>query len=302
MLYDSLIIGPVSLDVNIDCAGNERRELGGAVVASGFAAGNCGFRTAVLTKANPEEADVRARFEGSHADVCCIPSAHTCSIQNRYLTSDKEKRICTSLGVCDPFTQADLEKCSDRQACIYHFGGLIAGDFDENLFRWASRKGLAAVDAQGVLRRVQPDYSMKLEDWQSKKDFLPEIHFFKADAAEAQVLTGTDDRKKAADILTDWGAAEVMISYHTDILVSDGKESFRCPIRARNLSGRTGRGDTVFAGYINERLKSSMQDALLFATALVSLKMEKPGPFCGTKDDVERYIREFYPDRPVSRV
>ena len=36
--YDVLVIGPVSLDHNIDCLGNERREVGGAVVASGFAA------------------------------------------------------------------------------------------------------------------------------------------------------------------------------------------------------------------------------------------------------------------------
>lgn len=36
--YDVLVIGPVSLDHNIDYQGNERKEVGGAVVASGFAA------------------------------------------------------------------------------------------------------------------------------------------------------------------------------------------------------------------------------------------------------------------------
>ena len=33
--YDVLVIGPVSLDHNIDYLGNERKEVGGAVVASG---------------------------------------------------------------------------------------------------------------------------------------------------------------------------------------------------------------------------------------------------------------------------
>ena len=37
-----------------------------------------------------------------------------------------------------------------------------------------------------------------------------------------------------------------------------------------------------------------MADALLYCTALVSLKMETPGPFQGTREDVLRYIREFY--------
>ena len=40
--YDSLVIGPVSLDHNIDYLGNERKEVGGAVVASGFAAARSG--------------------------------------------------------------------------------------------------------------------------------------------------------------------------------------------------------------------------------------------------------------------
>ena len=51
------------------------------------------------------------------------------------------------------------------------------------------------------------------------------------------------------------------------------------PHQARNLSGRTGRGDTTFAGYINERLTQDIPTALRTATALVSLKMETPGPF-----------------------
>ena len=62
--YDVLVIGPVSLDHNIDYQGNERKEVGGAVVASGFAAAKSGNRTAVFTKLNPADADVEERFAG----------------------------------------------------------------------------------------------------------------------------------------------------------------------------------------------------------------------------------------------
>ena len=78
------------------------------------------------------------------------------------------------------------------------------------------------------------------------------------------------------------------------MLVYDGHEIYTCPIKARNLSGRTGRGDTTFAGYINERLTCDIPTSLRFATALVSLKMETPGPFRGTRQDVQDYLREFY--------
>ena len=39
---------------------------------------------------------------------------------------------------------------------------------------------------------------------------------------------------------------------------------------------------------------ANMKDALLYATACVSLKMETPGPYMGTRADVEAYIKEFY--------
>ena len=41
-------------------------------------------------------------------------------------------------------------------------------------------------------------------------------------------------------------------------------------------------------------LCGSVEEALNFCTALVSLKMETPGPFKGTREDVLAYMKEFY--------
>ena len=84
----------------------------------------------------------------------------------------------------------------------------------------------------------------------------------------------------------------MLITHNTEVLAYDGKEVYTCPIKARNLSGRTGRGDTTFAGYITERQRADIKDALQYCTALVSLKMETPGPFQGTRQDVLDYIKE----------
>lgn len=120
------------------------------------------------------------------------------------------------------------------------------------------------------------------------------MDYFKTDAAEAEVLTGLTDRVEAAKMLHDWGAKEVVITHNTEVLAYDGEKVYTCPIKARNLSGRTGRGDTTFAGYIAERQRGSVEEALNFCTALVSLKMETPGPFKGTREDVLAYMKEFY--------
>ncbi len=289
--YDILIIGPVSLDHNIDYLGNERKELGGAVVASGFAAARSGSKTALFTKLNPADADVEKRFENSNADLYWKPSTTTCSIRNQYFTADKEKRVCTSMGVCDPF---QFEELPDIDTKIYHFAGLVYGDFDGELFEKAAKQGKVAVDVQCLLRHVEADKTMAFHDWDEKLKYLPCIDYLKTDAAEAEILTGLSDRAEAAKLLYSWGAREIMITHNTEVLIYDGKEIYTCPIRARNLTGRTGRGDTTFAGYITERLRTGISEALQYCTALVSLKMETPGPFMGTREDVLEYIREFY--------
>ena len=289
--YDVLVIGPVSLDHNIDYLGNERKEVGGAVVASGFAAARSGNATALFTKLNPADADVEARFAGSGTDLYWSPSKATCSIRNQYFTADKEKRACTSMGVCDPFRFEELPKID---TAIYHFAGLVYGDFDGEIFAEASRHGKVAVDVQCLLRHVEPDKTMAFHDWAEKKQYLPYIDYLKTDAAEAEILTGLTDRAEAAKLLYSWGAKEVLITHNTEVLAYDGKQIYTCPIKARNLSGRTGRGDTTFAGYITERQRSGIEEALLYCTALVSLKMETPGPFQGSRQDVLDYIKDFY--------
>lgn len=289
--YDVLVIGPVSLDQNIDYQGNERRELGGAVVASGYAAAKSGNKTAVFTKLNPADADVEKRFSASGADLYWKTSRATCSIRNQYFTADKEKRACTSMGVCDAFT---FDELPDVDTKIYHFAGLVYGDFDGKLFTEAAAHGKVAVDVQCLLRHVEADRTMAFLDWAEKKEYLPCIDYLKTDAAEAEILTGLTDRAEAARMLYDWGAKEVLITHNTEVLAYDGKNIYTCPIKARNLSGRTGRGDTTFAGYITERQRTGIEEALLYCTALVSLKMETPGPFCGTRQDVLDYIKEFY--------
>jgi sugar/nucleoside kinase (ribokinase family) len=289
--YDVLVIGPVSLDHNIDYLGNERKEVGGAVVASGFAAARSGNRTALFTKLNSADADIHQRFDPSGADLYWAESAATCSIRNQYFTADKEKRACTSMGVCDPFKFEELPQIDTK---IYHFAGLVYGDFDGELFAEASKHGKVAVDVQCLLRHVEPDKTMAFHDWADKRVYLPYIDYLKTDAAEAEILTGLTDRAEAAKLLHSWGAKEVLITHNTEVLAFDGKQIYTCPIKARNLSGRTGRGDTTFAGYITERQHASIEEALLYCTALVSLKMETPGPFMGTREDVLNYIREFY--------
>jgi len=289
--YDSFVIGHISIDENT-YQGEAVKEIGGAVFYSSCASYAIGHKIGILTKLSPRDRKYLEAFTIPQENITALDSRNTTSIRNIYHSADRERRTCTALSIADPFTIDDVPDNIASQ--IYHFAGLISGEFDSEMIRFLHNKGKVALDVQGFLRVVMENKEMVFIDWEKKKEYLPYIDYLKTDAAEAEIMTGTKDRKKAAEILFGWGTKEIMITHNKEVLIYNGKKHYTCLLKPRNLSGRTGRGDTCFSVYITERLDKGIEEALLFAAALVSLKMEKPGPFKGTRDDVKNYIKKYY--------
>lgn len=294
--YESVIIGHISEDNNIDHEDNAVTLCGGAVLYSSASAAALGHKVAAVTRLAEKDFARLSQFTIDRDDIYVIKSEKSTTMRNKYFTADKERRLSSCLSVGDPFRTDDLDGLKIT-GDIYHFAGLVYGDFPNELIKKCAKLGKVAVDVQTCLRHVNPeDGSMYFEDWADKKQMLPFVDFLKTDAAEAEIMTGLTDRLEAAKMLYSWGAKEILITHNTEVLAYDGEKAYTCPIRARNLSGRTGRGDTTFAAYINERLQKSVPESLLNATAIVSLKMETPGVFKGTREDVENYKKELYAD------
>lgn len=291
--FDSLIIGQPSLDINTDHEGKTIREIGGAVVYSGYAASSIGHPVCVLPKQSSKTIDIKAVFaRARNIEVMALESPQSTSIENIYHTADKERRTCRAISRIEGYKASEIPGID---AAIYHLAGLMRGDIGSELIAFAAKKAMTAVDVQCLLRCAdEKTGEMSFHDWPEKKEMLPLIRFLKTDAAEAEILTGLKDRAEAAKLLHSWGAAEIMITHNTEALIYDGKTIYTQPLKPRNLSGRSGRGDTCFSTYITERLTKGIPEALLTAAALVSLKMENPGPFTGSREDVEAYIRDFY--------
>lgn len=295
--YDSLLLGHITLDRNVDHLQNEFRGAGGAVLFSSASAYALGHKAAVVTKLAETDLELLDAFTIPREDVYAISGETSTVMENVYFTPDKERRHSACLSRGAVITADDIP--AGVTASVYHIAGLLAGDYAGNIITDCARLGKVAVDVQGFLRHTDPAANGELffEDWKEKKDMLPYIDFLKTDAAEAEILTGCVDRMKAAEIMFGWGAKEIVITHNTEVLAYDGDKMRTCPIRARSLAGRTGRGDTTFAAYINERLNYPLEEALLTATAAVSLKMETPGPLKTDRCGIENYIKEFYGDR-----
>jgi len=292
MLCDLLIVGQPSLDINTDYLGRTIHEIGGAVVYAGYAAAALGHSVLALGKCDPAQIDLPAVFaKAKNVTLAPCAARSSTSISNTYHTADKERRTCWVISRIPAYAPADLPADDAR---IIHIAGLMRGDIEESVIEAAAERSDVALDVQGFLRCARPDGAMEFEDWPRKRELLPLIRFLKTDAAEAEILTGTADRRRAAAMLFDLGSREIMITHNTEVLVFDGENYYTEPLRPRNLSGRSGRGDTCFASYITERLTRDVPTALRTAAALVSLKMESPGPFLGGRADVEGCIGAFY--------
>lgn len=288
--YDLLILGHISKDINITL-GQPEYSVGGAVVYSSVAAHNIGANIGAITKLSKKDMAALDVFGRFGVPIVYRPSRDTTSIRNTYHSEDRERRTCEALSIADPFCNEDIPE--GTTAGIYYLGGLIKGEFPEAFIRDTAARGSLAIDVQGVIR-VSENGPMCFKDWPEKQEILPLVRYLKTDAAEAEILTGTQDREAAANMLHGWGAQEVMVTHNSGVLVlAEGKTSF-APFTSRNLSGRTGRGDTCFASYCAWRREHSAEEACRFAAALTSLKMETPGPFQGTLEDVLEAIKERY--------
>jgi len=291
MEYDLIIMGHVSKDIIVEFGGAETRLLGGALLYSALTAARAGAKVLAVTKASA--ADVPSldflRSE-PNLELVVQPSAETTSILNVFKSADRERRDVTLHSAADPFRASDLP--AGASAPVIDLAGLFAGELPDALIGELRGRARIAVDAQGLLRTAMADRTMKFFDWANKKKYLPMVSYFKTDAAEAEILTGLSDREAAARALAELGrrpdgtAPEIMVTHNTEVIVLSGGKIYRAPFTPSNLSGRTGRGDTTFAAYLAHRLGHGAEESVRFAAALCSIKMEKPGPFSATMEDV----------------
>ena len=90
-IYDLATIGVISKDLNIIMGREETMYSGGSYCAA-FAAVNCGFRVAMVTKLADEDSQSLAPLKEAGIDVYAIPSSQTTAITNVYRTANVDER------------------------------------------------------------------------------------------------------------------------------------------------------------------------------------------------------------------
>ena len=255
-----------------------------------LAAARVGKKVLVVTRMAPQDDDMLESLRQNGVAVHVIPTVETTYMKVVHSSADVDERQIYQLANAGFFSLSDLPPLEARRV---HLAGITDQEFPLDFIAGMKQQGYRlSADMQSFVRQVQPGTrQIAFQDVPAKMEIVCQMDMVKLDIVEAKVLTGNDDLEKAARMIEYWGCTEVVVTQAEGVLAQAGGQTFYERFSNRSVVGRTGRGDTAFAAYLACRLDQDVANSLKFAAALVSIKMETPGPFNGTLDDVLARMR-----------
>jgi len=151
--------------------------------------------------------------------------------------------------------------------------------FSYSLKELKKKGATIGLDVQGFIRVAAPDGTLEHREWSEERAVLSHVDILKADAVEARFLTGETEIEPAARALARLGPSEIVLTHRDGLLVFAEGKVYETEFYPESLVGRSGRGDTCLGSYVAQRLESPPGEAILWAAAVTSLKMEAEGPF-----------------------
>jgi sugar/nucleoside kinase (ribokinase family) len=289
--YDLVLLGAYTKDTIISHAG-KRVVDGGGFNYGAHMATKMGLNVAAITRLAGEDFYVAEELKKTGAAVYASVSEHSTCLTLEYKTANVDERTLYVTTTAGSFTADQIEGITAKAFVI---GPSIRGEVPVALIDAIKKRNhFISIDVQGYIRVIRADGVLVYAPWPEKEAVLGRADVLKTDAVEAEFLTGTSDIHRAARILADLGAKEVVLTHRDGLLVYDGHAFYEAGFHPRKLVGRSGRGDTVIASYMAKRITASPAEATIWAAAAVSIKMEAEGPFKRDIRDVEELIRRKY--------
>lgn len=288
--FDIAFVGHYTKDT-IVYPDRQHTQHGGAYFFGASVAARMGVRVAVITRLAQEDRKSYAPLLALGVTVIPIFTPQSTCLRLIYPSANLDDRVIYTTSSAGPFRPEDV---GDVQARVFHIGASMRGEVPIEIIQTLKQRGSEiSLDVQGYVR-VNQNGTLVYDQWPGKEQILALIDILKADSVEAQRLTGESDPRKAAGILASWGPQEVLITHGGGIVLYARGQLHEAPFVASTVRGRSGRGDTCTGAYLSRRLTAPPRDALTWAAAVTSLKLEKEGPFDRTIPDVEHLIRTAY--------
>lgn len=291
MNYDITFVGHMCYDEIIPFGGKPVVAPGSAVLCGAMVAARVGKKVAAVVKMAKKDENILQPMKDVGVETYLVPSDVTTYAMVVHESANVDERKLAVVKSAGLISINDVPTLSST--CV-HLAGISDTEFDMALMKGLKSRGYSlSADMQSFVRHITPvTHEIEFSDVSNKKDIAEIMDKLKLDVVEARILTGTEDLEKAAIIVESWGCPETMITHSQGVLARVNGVTYYEKFSNSSTAGRTGRGDTTFAAYLSWRLEHEVRESLKFAAALVSIKMETPGPFKGTLEDVAKRLRE----------
>jgi len=293
MIFDIAFVGHYTKDT-IVYPHLTRTVDGGAFYYGANVAVRMGLSVAVVTRLAREDWHVVGELERLGVTVFARATPASTLLRLTYPTANLDERTIELTSLAGPFTVGEV---ADLQARAVAIGASVRGEVPlEVVEALAVTKAIIALDVQGFIRVVR-DGTLTLDDWPGKESVLKHVTVLKTDAVEARLITGESDRYAAARQLAALGPREVLLTHRGGVLVYHDAAFDEVPFVPEEVRGRSGRGDTCTSAYLSRRLTAPPAEAVRWAAALTSLKLEAEGPFGREVAEVEALYRRLCRER-----
>ncbi len=289
-VYDIAFLGHYTKDTIVSAEGTRVVD-GGAFNYGSHLAIRMGLKVAAITRLSQEDFRVVEELKRLGVDVLVNITPHSTCLRLEYPTSNVDERILYITSSAGPFTPSEVKEVASKAFVI---GASVRGEVSlEVIEELRKKETLISADIQGFVR-IARDGKLVFEEWAEKEKVLSKVDVLKTDAVEAELLTGQTDIRVAAKMIADLGPKEVALTHRDGLLVYNGTHFYEANFYPEKLIGRSGRGDTCIASYVARRLSAPPAEAMIWAAAVTSLKLEAEGPFRRDIREVEKLIREKY--------
>ena len=264
---------------------------GSAVLCGAPVAARVGKKVALVTRLAKKDEHILDALKEVGVDCYVTYTDETSWMYVGHPSDNVEEREMILKHTAGPFEISDFPAI---ESTFVHLAGISDTEFTMDFMRGLKDKGYnISVDMQSFVRQAHPETKeVSYGDDDRKQEIVSLMTKIKLDVTEANILTGTDDLVEASKIMSAWGCPEVVLTKTEGVQANiEGKLIWE-KFSNKSVIGRTGRGDTTFAAYLSARLENEPEYSLKFAASLVSLKMEKVGPYSGNLQDALDRMKE----------
>jgi sugar/nucleoside kinase (ribokinase family) len=196
-MYDIVFLGHYTKDTIVSASGTRIVD-GGAVFYGANVAARMGLKTAVITRLSREDFRVVQEVEELGVRVFAKETPKSTCLRLEYPSSNVDERVIRVISNAGPFKPEEVEYIETRAVVI---GGSMRGEISlEVMEELAQKTNRIAADAQSFVR-IDRKGTLVPTEWPEKQAVLALLHVLKADAVEAELLTGSADIRAAAKIL-----------------------------------------------------------------------------------------------------